>query len=250
MRRMVDDKEMITINNRITALEEGGGGSSDTAKKLQDTAAGQTGVVQVVDEDEYATLFLGIKGENEAVYKNYVDVSSDGTVALKANDSFEFGVQGNKGSFFAAKQNDIEITPDTGYDVNIKVGNGGNLCVTQTGQGTLVKKPVALAEDIPTDTSDLTNNAGFITIADVPVPTAGTGIDILNGQISVDNTVAMKTDITDYYAGTNVYFTPHSGADGYDITVPMKTINGNPINGIGNITIAALTEKFFRVNIN
>lgn len=54
---------------------------------------------------------------------------------------------------------------------------------------------VATKNEIPTDTSDLTNNAGFITIADVPVPTAGTGINITNGQISVDNTVAMKTDI-------------------------------------------------------
>ena len=169
MRRMVDDKEMITINNRITALEEGGGGgSSDTAKKLEDTAAGQIGVAQVVDEEDYATLFLGIKGQNEAVYKNYVSISSDGSLAVKADDSFEFGVQGNKGSFFAAKEHDVEITPDTGYDVNFKVGNLGNVYVTRTGQGTLVKKRVALTEEIPTKTSDLTNDSGFITNADIP----------------------------------------------------------------------------------
>lgn len=51
---------------------------------------------------------------------------------------------------------------------------------------------VATKNEIPTDTSDLTNNAGFITIADVPVPTAGTGIDITSGTISVDSTVITK----------------------------------------------------------
>ena len=174
MKRMVDDKEIREFDDRITALEQGGGGgSSDTAKKLQDTAAGQIGVVEVVDEEEYANLFLGIKGQNDAVYKNYVVVGSDGYVGVKANDSFEFGVQGNKGSFFAAKENDIEITPDTGYDVNFKVGGLGNVYITKTGQGTLVKKRVAIVDDIPTYS-------------------AGTGIDITNGQISVDNTVVTK----------------------------------------------------------
>lgn len=171
----------------------GGGGDADIAKKVQDTAAGQIGVVEVVDEEDYATLFLGIKGENDALYKNYIDVSSDGTVALKANESFEFGVQGNKGSFFAAKEEDIEITPDTGYDVNIKVGNGGNLCVTQTGQGTLVKKPVALEEDIPSNVSDLNNDAGYITSSDISnMVTTDT-----NQYISGEKTFTSEIKVTD-----------------------------------------------------
>ena len=107
---------------------------------------------------------------------------------------------------------------------------------------------VATKNEIPTDTSDLTNNAGFITIADVPVPTAGTGIDITNGQISVDNTVAMKTDLVDYHAGTNVSFGQHTGG-GYDINVPIKTINGNSLAGTGDVSVAALTEDSFRVNL-
>lgn len=122
---------------------------------------------------------------------------------------------------------------------------------------------------IPTDTSDLTNGAGFITSSDLPE--AGQGITITDNnklkanigyglkfsatesdtdEIIIDtDVVATKEDLIDYHAGTNVNFTPHSGTSGFDINVPMKTINGNPINGIGNITLATLTEKFFRVNI-
>ena len=176
-------------NHPDPSAEWGGGGDADVAKEVQDTAAGQIGVVKVVDEEDYATLFLGIKGENEAVYKNYVDVSSDGTVALKADESFEFGVQGNKGSFFAAKENDIEITPDYGYDVNIKVGNGGKLCVTQTGQGAFVKKEVALDEDIPTNVSDLTNDAGYITSSAISnMVTTDTAQDI-TGEKTFDDVI-------------------------------------------------------------
>ena len=38
MRRMVDDKEMITIDNRITALEQGGGGGVDAYTKAETDA--------------------------------------------------------------------------------------------------------------------------------------------------------------------------------------------------------------------
>lgn len=57
---------------------------------------------------------------------------------------------------------------------------------------------------IPTKTSDLQNDSGFITISDVPVYTGGLGIDIVNGVIGVDNGVALKMDIPDTYTKTEI----------------------------------------------
>lgn len=80
----------------------------------------------------------------------------------------------------------------------IEAGTGIDITGTTT-KTISIDNTVALKTEIPTDTSDLTNNAGFITIADVPTPVAGTGIDITNATISVDNTVALKIDLPHLY---------------------------------------------------
>lgn len=142
----------------------------------------------------------------------------------------------------------ITITNSNEIKANIGYGLEFSATESDTDEIKINTNVIATKEDIPTKTSDLTNDSDFITIADVPVPTAGTGIDITNGQISVDNTVAMKTDLVDYHAGTNVSFGQHTGG-GYDINVPIKTINGNSLAGTGDVSVAALTEASFRVNL-
>ena len=79
--------------------------------------------------------------------------------------------------------NTSDLTNDSGFITNSAL----------TGYATETYVNTAISGlSIPTKTSDLTNDSDFITIADVPVPTPGTGINILNGQISVDNTVVTK----------------------------------------------------------
>lgn len=71
---------------------------------------------------------------------------------------------------------------------------------------------------IPTDTSDLTNNAGFITIADVPaVPTQ---ISAFNNDVGY----ITSSDVITYHAGTNITFSAHTGGGGFDINAIIPTL--------------------------
>ena len=104
-----------------------------------------------------------------------------------------------------------------------------------------VDSDVAMKTDLPTKTSDLDNDSGFVTSSDVHTYTAGTGIDITSDVIAVDNTVAMKTDIPSYTAGTGISLT--GGVVAVDNTVAMKTdiptYTGGSGISISGTTIAA-----------
>lgn len=65
MRRMVDDKEMITIDNRITALEQGGGGGGDAYTKAESDAKFQT----IADMSDY--VVKSIIGDDTQYGINY-----------------------------------------------------------------------------------------------------------------------------------------------------------------------------------
>jgi hypothetical protein len=125
-------------------------------------------------------------------------ISIDNTVATKEDITTYTEGQG------------ITITNSNEIKANIGYGLEFSATESDTDEIKIDTDVIATKEDIPTvptKTSQLDNDSGFITIADVPVPTAGTGIDILNGKISVDNTVAMKTDIPTYTGGTGIEVT-------------------------------------------
>ena len=134
------DEKFATITSVNTALET-------KFDKFVPTA-GQVANIELYDEETYANLFIGVKGQNEATYKNYVSISSEGDVNIKADESFTMGVQNNSGTVLLGKNHDMEFTAQSDYDVNFKVGGTGKVCVTKTGAGALVKKEIALKEDI------------------------------------------------------------------------------------------------------
>lgn len=134
------DEKFATITSVNTALET-------KFDKFVPTA-GSVANIELYDEETYANLFIGVKGQNEATYKNYVSISSEGDVNIKADESFTMGVQNNNGTVLLGKNHDMEFTAQSDYDVNFKVGGTGKVCVTKTGVGTLVKKEIALKEDI------------------------------------------------------------------------------------------------------
>ena len=119
----------------------------------------------------------------------------------------------------------------------------------------------ALLDDIPVAVSGVNNGTNWtsITIGNdtYGIPTggsgsivAGTGIDITNGVVSVDNTVAMKTDIPTISGGTGINVS--NGVVSVDNTVAMKTdiptISGgtgiNVSNGVVSVdnTVAMKTD--------
>lgn len=117
-------------------------------------------------------------------------ISIDNTVATKADIPTYTEGQG------------IIITNSNEIKANIGYGLEFSATESDTDEIKIDIDVVATKEDIPTvptKTSQLTNDSGFITIADVPVPTAGAGIDITNATISVDNTVALKIDLPHLY---------------------------------------------------
>ena len=147
-----------------TALTNGLAGKFD---KFVPTAGDIAGI-ELYDEEDYASLVIGVKNEGDSFYYNYVNVSGDGSVNIKATDTFAMGIQNNSGSVLCAKNHDMEFTAQSGYDINFKVGNLGKVCVTETGIGTLVKKEIALKEDIvpviPNQSASATDTLTKLTI--------------------------------------------------------------------------------------
>lgn len=168
--------------------------TTDLATKVDKfvPTAGAVANIELYDEEDYANLFIGVKGENEALYKNYVSISSDGDVNIKADESFTMGVQNNNGTVLLGKDHDMEFTAQSGYDVNFKVGGSGKVCVTKTGQGTLTKKEIALKEDIipieanPQDSALLTLDSILIGNTIYSIASGGGGTSRSVGIISAD----------------------------------------------------------------
>jgi len=182
------DEKFATITGVNTALES-------KFDKFVPTAGDIAGI-ELYDEEEYASLMIGVKNEGDLFYSNYVNVSGDGSVNIKATDTFSMGVQNNSGGVLFGKDYDMEFRPQLGYDVNFKVGNLGKVCVTQIGAGTSVKKEIALKEDIvpiipnPVETATATLNK--VTIGSTVYSVAGsdpvaeyviTASDVLGGNL-------------------------------------------------------------------
>lgn len=209
-------------------------------------------------------------------------ISIDNTVETKANATSRFVSKDNLTDYsineiiVANSQVDsdtVDLRAVYSQDVKSEVSLDPTSTIIRTMSGTDTSTIGISATEIDVTTPMFKYGTSEVaTKADIPTYTEGQGITITNSneikanigyglefratesdtdEIMIDtDVVATKEDLIDYHAGTNVNFTPHSGTSGFDINVPMKTINGNPINGIGNITLATLTEKFFRVNIN
>ncbi len=141
MRRMVDDKEMITIDNRITALEQGGGGSGDAYTKAETDALllAKLDVYKHFDDDDNPEEFYikqpqtyssGIElhaSRDDNHHPDYANVLMTPThIVMMANSA-------NHGDDDDDYTGSIEITDDY---VDLDVTNGTNtttLRVTPTG---------------------------------------------------------------------------------------------------------------------
>ena len=141
MRRMVDDKEMITIDNRITALEQGGGGSGDAYTKAETDALllAKLNVYKHFDDDDNPEDFYikqpgtysgGIElhaSRDDNHHPDYANVLMTPThIVMMANSA-------NHGDDDDDYTGSIEITDDY---VDLDVTNGTNtttLRVTPTG---------------------------------------------------------------------------------------------------------------------
>ena len=141
MRRMVDDKEMITIDNRITALEQGGGGSGDAYTKAETDALllAKLNVYKHFDDDDNPEDFYikqpgtysgGIElhaSRDDNHHPDYANVLMTPThIVMMANSA-------NHGDDDDDYTGSIEITDDY---VDLDVTNGTNtttLRVSPTG---------------------------------------------------------------------------------------------------------------------
>jgi len=157
MRRMVDDKEMITIDNRITALEQGGGGSGDAYTKAETDALllAKLDIYKHFDDDDNPEDFYikqpqtyssGIElhaSRDDNHHPDYANVLMTPThVVMMANSA-------NHGDDDDDYTGSIEITDDY---VDLDVTDGTNtttLRVTPSG-ATINNVRVATLNDIPT----------------------------------------------------------------------------------------------------
>jgi len=177
MRRMVDDKEMITIDNRITALEQGGGGSGDAYTKAETDALllAKLDIYKHFDDDDNPEDFYikqpqtyssGIElhaSRDDNHHPDYANVLMTPThVVMMANSA-------NHGDDDDDYTGSIEITDDY---VDLDVTDGTNtttLRVTPSG-ATINNVRVATLNDIPTlatvattgDYNDLINKPEYV----------------------------------------------------------------------------------------
>lgn len=151
----------------------------------------------------------------------------------------------------------VDLRAVYSQDVKSEVSLDPTSSIIRTMSGTDVSTIGISGTEIDVSTSLFKYNSNEVaTKDDILEYESGDGILITTSgdhlrQISVSSDVAMKTDLVNYHAGTNVSFSQHSGigAAGWDINVPIKTINGNSIAGTGDVSVAALTEDSFRVNV-
>lgn len=180
---------MIEINGKVYRnLQEQVEKNKDDIEELKEHGTGET-----------YTAGTGINISDENV------ISIDNTVATK--EDINTYTAGYGLTFGETNEFEIDSTVVATKSDILEYESGDGILITTSGENLRqisVSTDVAMTDDIPTKVSQLDNDSDFITIADVPVPTAGTGIDILNGQISVDNTVAMKTDIPNTYTKTQI----------------------------------------------
>ena len=192
MRRMVDDKEMITIDSRITALEQGGGGGGDAYTKAQTDALllAKLDINKHFDDDDNPEDFYikqpetyssGIElhaSRDDNHHPDYANLLMTPThVVMMANSA-------NHGDNDDDYTGSIEVTDG---HVTLDVTDGENTTTLQIGAN-----------------SAKLNNVQIATTNDITTYTAGTGINITNNEISIDNTVALKTDIPTYTGGSGI----------------------------------------------
>ncbi len=199
MRRMVDDKEMITIDNRITALEQGGGGSGDAYTKAETDALllAKLDVYKHFDDDDNPEEFYikqpqtyssGIElhaSRDDNHHPDYANVLMTPThIVMMANSA-------NHGDDDDDYTGYIEITDDY---VDLDVTDGTNtttLRVTPSG-ATLNNVRIATMNDIPSTGKQLYAHSMIITCNDT---TTGDSFGGLAYLISSDSTAITKDNI-------------------------------------------------------
>lgn len=223
MRRMVDDKEMITIDNRITALEQGGGGGGvDAYTKAESDAKFQTitGMSDYYTESQTDALLL----TKVDTSKYFEDDDNPEEYIIKQPQSYGAGIQlqASRDDNHHPDYSNLLVTPirvimfansanhgdnDDDYTGTIEVTDGYiDLDVTDGTNTTTLR--------IGSNSATL-NNVQIATVNDIPtVPTytGGSGISITGTTIAADNTIARVTDITNQVST----YTLALGANGYN----------------------------------
>ena len=202
-----------------------------------------------IEELQESTIDAYSKEEADDKFATKSDLYGDFYTRDQADDRFPTETHMNL--LLGYKQDRLTAGTNISIDENNVISSAGNTYTA--GNGININN-----DEISVDTNTI---ATVATLQSFTQTFGGEITSIYNGtstvgkarQDALGRTIneyyAGKTDITDYYAGTNVYFNPHSGAAGYDISVPIKTINGNSLAGTGDVSVAALTEDSFRVNV-
>lgn len=227
MRRMVDDKEMITIDNRITALEQGGGGGVDAYTKAQTDALllAKLDIYKDFDDDDNPEAYYikqpqsygaGIQlqaSRDDNHHPDYSNFTVTPThVIMLANSA-------NHGDNDDDYTGSIEVTDG---HVALEVTDGEDTTTLQIGSNSAKINNVQIATmndipTVPTTVSSFTNDAGYITSAALTPY-------VLSTSLATVATTGSYNDLTDKPAtpSTAVYKYQHQ------VSIAFKDGNNHP----------------------
>ena len=189
-----------------------------------------------IDTNYTAGYGIGINNDIIAIDQNIVALKSELNQFIKNNDTSYSAMFRGKGVWVKAEGAYTATSYGDGGIARSIPNQPGYTYILPNKSGTF-----ALLDDIPVAVSGVNNGTNWTTITigsdTYGIPTggsgsivAGTGIDITNGVVSVDNTVAMKTDIPTISGGTGINVSNNVVSVDSD-TVVTKDSDGN-VNGI------------------
>lgn len=236
-----------TVNDATLTIQKNG---TDVATFTANSATNQTANITVPTDTSDLTNGAGFI-TSAAVPTKTSDLTNDsGFITNQVNNLANYYTQSEVNGMFNALSvptKTSDLTNDSGFLTSIpiasastlggvKIGNGINVAADGTISAAIsasldwndiTNKPTGVSywtndagyitsADIPTKTSDLNNDSGFVTSADVPTKTS----DLTNDSGFITNSVS---NLTNYYKKSETYTQGEVNSLLSAITIPTKT---------------------------